>query len=200
MAKSCVNGERCVSEAFLAAFALVGVSEIGDKTQLAILTLSTRYGKPFRVLLGAVLAFFVADGVAVLVGGSLVQVVSPFYLKSCSAIIFLVFGILTLRGRDDGGMKVGRKSRLLLASFNIVVFAEIGDKTQIAAALLAAQFDAPLPVLLGSVTALAILSVIAVLAGTKLRHLVPLRALRLASGLAFIGFGVWSLLEAFVLL
>lgn len=184
-----------MSEAFVAAFALVGVSEVGDRTQLATITLSTRYGKPFQVFLGAILAFLVADGLAVLVGDALVQVVPPLFLRAGSGILFLVFGILTLRGKDRDDVKVANKSRPLLASFNMVLLSEMGDKTQIATALLVAEFDSPLAILLGVLAAMAVLSIVAVLLGAKLRQLVPLRTLRIASGLAFIAFGVWSFIE-----
>ena len=184
-----------MSEAFLAAFALVGISEVGDKTQLAVLTLSTRYGKPLQVFLGAILAFLIADGLAVLVGGALVQLVPPALLKAASGLLFLVFGALTLRSRDDGDVEVADKSRPLLASFNMVLISEMGDKTQIATALLAAQYNAGLIVLLGVLAAMATLSAITVIIGSKLRQLVPLRLLRVASGVAFIAFGVWSFLE-----
>jgi len=184
-----------LSEAFAAAFALVGLSEVGDRTQLATLTLSTRYAKPFQVFLGVILAFLVADGLAVLVGDALIQVVPPLFLKSGSGLLFLIFGILALRGKDEGDVKVSSRPRPLLTSFNMVLLAEMGDKTQIATALLSAEFDAPLIVLLGVLSAMAVLSAVAVLAGTKLRQLVPLRTLRLASGVAFIAFGIWSFLE-----
>lgn len=185
-----------MSEAFVAAFALVGLAEVGDRTQLATLTLSTRYGKPFQVFLGAILAFLVADGLAVLAGDSLVKVVPPIFLKVASGLLFLIFGVLALRGKDQDGVKVTDRSRPLLASFNIVLFSEMGDKTQITAALLAAEFNAPLLILLGALTAVGVLSIIAVVVGVKLHQLVPLRVLRLASGIAFIAFGVWSLLDA----
>lgn len=185
-----------VSEAFVAAFALVGVSEVGDRTQLATLTLSTRYGKPFQVFLGAILAFLVADGMAVLVGEALIQVVPPLFLRVGSGLLFLAFGLLTLRGKDQDDVKVADKSRPLLASFNMVLLSEMGDKTQIASALLAAEFDTPLVILLGVLAAMTILSAIAVLVGAKLRQLVPLWTLRVASGAAFIAFGAWSFSQA----
>jgi len=184
-----------VSEAFVAAFALVGVSEVGDRTQLATLTLSTRYGKPLQVFLGAMLAFLVADGMAVLAGEALVEVVPPLFLEVGSGLLFLVFGLLTLRGKDQDDPKVVNKSRPLLASFNMVLLSEMGDKTQIATALLVAEFDTPLAILLEVLAAMAVLSIIAVLVGAKIRRLVSLRTLRIASGLAFIAFGVWSFLQ-----
>lgn len=185
-----------MSEAFVAAFALVGISEVGDRTQLATLTLSAKYGKPLQVFLGAILAFLVADGLAVLVGDALTQVVHPLLLKVGSGLLFLIFGILTLRSKDQEEVKVANKSQALLASFNMVLLSEMGDKTQIATALIAAEFDAPLVVLLGVLAAMAVLSVVAVVVGSKLRQLVPLRTLKIVSGLAFIAFGFWSFLQA----
>ena len=46
----------------------VGLAEMGDKTQLSILILSTRTKEYFRLLLGVMLAFLLADGLAILLG------------------------------------------------------------------------------------------------------------------------------------
>jgi len=54
----------------VSAFALVALAELGDKTQLTVILLSSRHSA-FSVFSGAMLAFFVVDGVGVLVGGAL---------------------------------------------------------------------------------------------------------------------------------
>ena len=72
---------------------------------------------------------------------------------------------------------------------------EIGDKTQIATALLAARFEALVPVLLGSTLGMMIANVPAVLLGEVLAERLPLKWIRLAAALGFIATGAWMLLR-----
>ena len=53
----------------------VGLAEMGDKTQLSILLLSSRTREYFRLLLGVMLAFLLADGFAILVGSWVTSVI-----------------------------------------------------------------------------------------------------------------------------
>ncbi|MBS7644025.1 TMEM165/GDT1 family protein [Candidatus Bathyarchaeota archaeon] len=86
-------------EAFWVAFIFVALAEIGDKTQLMAMSLSARYRDALIVLIAAVSAavFWVVIGVVV---GSLLAVVFPFDLISkVAGILFIIFGILTLKGK-----------------------------------------------------------------------------------------------------
>ena len=62
----------------------VGLAEMGDKTQLSILLLSSRTREYFRLLLGVMLAFLLADGFAILVGSWVTNVI-PVHLESSPA-------------------------------------------------------------------------------------------------------------------
>jgi len=86
-------------EAFWITLVFVTLAEVGDKTQLMAMSLSARYKDAFTVLIGAVSAavFWVAIEVAV---GSFLAAVLPLDLISrVAGIIFIIFGILTLRGK-----------------------------------------------------------------------------------------------------
>jgi len=86
-------------EAFWITLVFVTLAEVGDKTQLMAMSLSARYRDAFTVLIGAVSAavFWIAIEVAV---GSFLAAVLPLDLISrVAGIIFIIFGILTLRGR-----------------------------------------------------------------------------------------------------
>jgi len=86
-------------EAFWITLVFVTLAEVGDKTQLMAMSLSARYRDAFTVLIGAVSAavFWVAIEVAV---GSFLAAVLPLDLISrVAGIIFIIFGILTLRGK-----------------------------------------------------------------------------------------------------
>ena len=68
----------------------VGLAEMGDKTQLSILLLSSRTREYFRLLLGVMLAFFLADGFAILVGSWVTNVIPVHLVKLVSGLVFIL--------------------------------------------------------------------------------------------------------------
>ena len=81
--------------------------------------------------------------------------------------------------------------------FVTVFLAELGDKTQLATLLFAAeQNTSKVGVFLASAGALVLSSLIAVLVGAQLSAYVPLRALKIAAGVGFVAIGIWVLLDA----
>ena len=79
----------------VASFVLVAVAELGDKTQIAVITLSSRF-KAFSVFSGAMLAFLLTTGIAVAIGDVLALVLPTFWIRVIAATIFLVFGVYTI--------------------------------------------------------------------------------------------------------
>jgi len=87
--------------------------------------------------------------------------------------------------------------KLFATVFATIFVAELGDKTQLATLLYAADAQHPkLTVFLGSAAALVLTSALGVLAGAFLAQHVSPRALSWVAGLGFIGIGVWTLLRA----
>ena len=81
--------------AFLAALGLIFVAELGDKTQIIILTLAARHGFK-QVFIGAAAAFALLNLLAVSVGVLLYRVLPEEIIKYSVSAIFIVFGILAL--------------------------------------------------------------------------------------------------------
>lgn len=79
-----------------------------------------------------------------------------------------------------------------LISFAIIFVAELGDKSQLMALTFAARYPA-LPVLLGVTIATATVNAVSVLIGAAVAVNLPVRAISLAAGLAFLGFAAWTL-------
>lgn len=176
-------------EDFLFPFIAVGLAELGDKTQLCILLMSTKTDKHLQFLLGAVLAFLLVDGIAVLAGSYVTTVVPESILKAVSGIVFIVFGLLTLRDRDNGECDTKPLKNPFVSAFTLIFLAELGDKTQIAAALFAARYDA-LMVFLGVMTALTLLSIAAVYLGKLIAGKINRRTLSKVAGIVFILVGL----------
>ena len=74
-------------------FATVFLAEIGDKTQLTTITLSSTTNKPVAVFLGSSIALILATLLGALAGGSISSLIPEFMLKLLSGIVFLVIGI-----------------------------------------------------------------------------------------------------------
>jgi len=84
--------------AFMTAFSLIALAELGDKTELAVIALSAQYHAPIMVFLGAVLGLGLVSALGVAIGGKLQTMVSMKKLRIGSGILFLVFGVLFLLG------------------------------------------------------------------------------------------------------
>ncbi|SKA79660.1 Putative Ca2+/H+ antiporter, TMEM165/GDT1 family [Caloramator quimbayensis] len=72
------------------------IAELGDKTQLMTLTLAANFKQPLLVLLGSVLGMAVADSLGIIGAAYLKKYVPDEFMKWGTAIIFFVFGIITL--------------------------------------------------------------------------------------------------------
>ncbi len=81
-----------------------------------------------------------------------------------------------------------------LVSTSIVALAEIGDKTQLLAFILAAKYRKPLPIVLGILVATIANHAFAGAVGTWLTSLMGPEVLRWVLGLSFLGMAVWTLI------
>lgn len=79
------------------------LAELGDKTQLAAMSLAARYGRFWSVWLGAVGGMVLADGLAVAVGAWAGKKIPRRAIKYVSAAVFALFGVLTLVQALTGG-------------------------------------------------------------------------------------------------
>lgn len=81
---------------FATAFVTLFLAELGDKTQLAIITLTAKTESKWTVFLGASLALVLVSLLAVLVGGVLTQFIPAEWLQRIVAVAFIVIGVLML--------------------------------------------------------------------------------------------------------
>jgi len=84
---------------FLSTFGLVFLAELGDKTQLATLSLAASGQSRLSVFLGAAGALVLTSGIAVLVGAGLARVVPEVWIHRIAGVGFLAMGVLFLTGR-----------------------------------------------------------------------------------------------------
>jgi len=84
---------------FLSAFGLIFLAELGDKTQLAAITMSAESGKPWQVFLGAALAMVIITFLACFVGVGIAKVVPKEIIAKVAGVLFVVFGVLIFFGK-----------------------------------------------------------------------------------------------------
>ncbi|MEW7974301.1 MAG: TMEM165/GDT1 family protein [Candidatus Thiodiazotropha endolucinida] len=87
--------------------------------------------------------------------------------------------------------------KILATVFTVVFIAELGDKTQLATMLFAADKDvSKFTVFIGASLALIIASGIGVLAGALLSQYISEKHLHYIAGFGFVAIGVWTLIKA----
>ncbi len=84
---------------FWITFLTLFVAELGDKTQLAVITLTSKTGSPLLVFLGAASALVIVTLLGVVAGQALIGVVPEAILKKIAALAFIVIGILMFWGK-----------------------------------------------------------------------------------------------------
>ena len=81
---------------FASTFLMIFVSEFGDKTQIATITLAAKFGSPLEVLIGALLALGAVTALGTLVGERIARIVPMNIIRKIAAAIFLAIGLFTL--------------------------------------------------------------------------------------------------------
>jgi putative Ca2+/H+ antiporter (TMEM165/GDT1 family) len=187
--------------------ALVIPAELPDKTFISCVVLSSRY-RALYVWVGAAAGLVVQAAIAVVAGGLLdllphraVQsVVAALFLGGAAYLIFVPEKAQERKGgelaqREGGEDKPPTARRVMLTTFGIIVLAEFGDITQVLIANLAARYRDPVSVFLGASVAFCLVALAGVLGGRILTRYVPLALVRRLSGVALLGFGVYTIVS-----
>ena len=130
-------------EAFIVSTGIVALAEMGDKTQLLSLVLAARFRKPWPIVWGILVATLINHGLAGAVGSWVTTQLGPEALRWVLGGSFLAMAIWILvpdkldNGDEDAQPRFGIFATTVAAFF----IAEMGDKTQVATVMLAAQFN-----------------------------------------------------------
>lgn len=191
---------------FLIAFILVFISELGDKTQLLVLSFSAKL-KVRTILLGVALGSLLSHGIAILFGGFLGNIENltfQYVLKIVTYLSFIVFGIITLvNSKNNTDTSPDSKKRSLKNSFSYILFialtiaiGELGDKTFLASIGLGIEYPAYKILLIsGAIMGMVISDLIAIVFGKILANKIPDSLMQKLSGILFLIFGVVCLLN-----
>ena len=84
---------------FLTTFGVIFLAEMGDKTQLAAMTMAAQTKRPWTVLIGSALALTAVSAIGVVVGGVVGDYVPLIWVKRVAALAFIAIGVLILLGK-----------------------------------------------------------------------------------------------------
>ena len=199
---------------FFSVFGLVFVAELGDKTQLAVVTQTCKHRRPWAVFVGASAALGAVTALGVIGGQVLGRLIPDDLLRSAAALLFVVMGFLVAREAAKAGAHASNEGVCLDgcetsgsnapgspscpawnwhafgATFGLLFLAELGDKTQLAVLSLASKHRDVWAVLGGGALALTLVTALGVVGGRVLCQLVPQRLLLWISAAVFIAMGV----------
>jgi Ca2+/H+ antiporter, TMEM165/GDT1 family len=190
--RSAVSGRPVRMESLLAALALVFVAELGDKTQLVALGFGARH-RVAPVLAGVVAAYMATNLLSVVVGGLLGATLPTRAIGIAGGVLFLGFAAWTLLQGDEGDEEEaadGAGDRNVVLTVATAMFvAELGDKTMLATATLAAQGN-PVLVWVGATIGIVLAGALGVLLGRWFGARLPERVTRIGSAVLFAVFGL----------
>jgi putative Ca2+/H+ antiporter (TMEM165/GDT1 family) len=193
----------------LSMFGLIFVAELGDKTQLAVVTQTCKYRKPWVIFLGASAALITVTALGAIGGQILGQFVPEGVLRVVAAVAFVVMGIFTAREAIRAGKGTSDEAtcdcpedeedaesvsawdwKAFSSTFALLFAAELGDKTQLAVLSMAGKRGDVWPVFIGGALALTSVTALGVVGGQALCRLIPTRSLLLVSAIAFVVMGI----------
>jgi putative Ca2+/H+ antiporter (TMEM165/GDT1 family) len=186
-------------DAFLISALLVALAEMGDRTQLLTVMLAGRYRRPVPILAGVAAATIANHLLAAWLGALLGGVFDAKWARIALALSFLAMAAWALTPeKEDEDALAPRKPRFGVFATTAVLFflVEMGDRTQIATAALAARFHSVLWVAAGTTTGMMIANVPAVFFGHAVLRRLPMRALRRLTALVYAVLGALGLYAA----
>lgn len=182
-------------EALLVSTLVVAVGELGDKTQLLTLVLAARYRKPWPIICGILVATLANHTVAAAMGQWVRDAVAPDILRWGLALSFFAVAAWALKPDqfDESDAPPVSDRNVFVVTVVAFFLAEIGDKTQIATAMLAAKFDHLFAVVAGTTLGMLLVDAPTAFLGDAAAKRIPFRAVRIAAAALFAGLGVWVL-------
>ena len=83
----------------LTTFGVIFLAEMGDKTQIAAMTMAADKKRPWEVFIGASLALVTVSAIGVVVGSALSQYLPLVWIKRGAGASFIIIGVLVLLGK-----------------------------------------------------------------------------------------------------
>ncbi len=184
-------------DAFLISTGIVALAEIGDKTQLLSLVLAARFRKPWPIVWGILVATLANHALAGGLGAWVTQFMGPTVLRWVLGASFLAMAawMLVPDTLDDEDAEVAPKFGVFGTTVVAFFLAEMGDKTQVATVMLAAEYQSWLWVVAGTTFGMMLANAPVVWFGERITRLLPLTWVHRISAAVFVVLGVAVLLS-----
>ena len=173
-------------DALLSTFVAAALAEWGDRTQLFVLVLAARFGRPGPVLAGLAVAAF-ANSLVAAIGGSFVHdQVNARALSLLVALALLMAGVGSLIRRRPPDMAARWRTGAFLTGAVTLFLLEFGDKTQFLTFALAGRFDSVALATAGATAGILAANAPAAAFGAAFAASVPVRPIRWAAAALFL--------------
>jgi putative Ca2+/H+ antiporter (TMEM165/GDT1 family) len=180
--------------AFLISLMVVGLAEIGDKTQILSMILAARFQRPVPIVLGILVATIANHAAAAFAGTLVGGLLNGSWMRWILGLSFLSVAVWALfPDKHEGDFKTISRSGAFVSTLIAFFVAEIGDKTQIATVGLAARFATFFPVVAGTTLGMMAANIPAVFLGDRLAGKLPIKAIRLIAAAVFALLGILTL-------
>ena len=182
-------------EAFFVSTSIVALAEMGDKTQLLALVLAARFRKPWPIVWGILVATLANHALAGAAGAWITTLIGPQVLRWVLGVSFIAMAVWMLipDKLEDGDTGEGPRWGVFGTTVVAFFLAEMGDKTQIATVMLAAQYSAWLWVVAGTTLGMMLANAPVVWLGDRITRRIPLRTVHMVSAAIFLVLGVLAL-------
>ncbi|TXF97852.1 TMEM165/GDT1 family protein [Massilia arenae] len=182
-------------DAFLVSTGIVGLAEIGDKTQLLAFLLAARFRRPLPIVLGIFVATVANHAFAAAVGALVSQLLGAGVMRWVLGLSFLAMAAWTMIPDEiDAEEAQLAKYGVFLTTLIAFFVAEMGDKTQVATVALAARYESMAAIVAGTTFGMMLANVPAVYFGERIANRVPLRLVHGIAALIFAVLGIATLL------
>lgn len=175
-------------DAFLVSTGIVGLAEIGDKTQLLAFLLAARFRRPLPIVLGILVATVANHAFAAAVGAMISELLGAGVMRWVLGLSFLAMAAwIMIPDEIDEEQAQLAKYGVFLTTLIAFFIAEMGDKTQVATVALAARYESMAAIVAGTTFGMMLANVPAVYFGERIANRVPLK---LVHGIAALIFAV----------
>ena len=182
-------------EAFFVSTSIVALAEMGDKTQLLALVLAARFRKPWPIVWGILVATVFNHALAGAAGAWITTMIGPQMLRWVLGVSFIAMAVWMLipDKLEDGDTGEGPRWGVFGTTVVAFFLAEMGDKTQIATVMLAAQYSGWLWVVAGTTLGMMLANAPVVWLGERITRRIPLRTVHVVSAGIFLVLGILAL-------
>jgi putative Ca2+/H+ antiporter (TMEM165/GDT1 family) len=181
---------------FIIVYAVVGGTELIDRTNFAVIGLSAKQ-PPFPTWIGAAAAFVITTGIAIAIGAALVALLGGqlVYLRLGGAALLLGYATYLLLTPTEGRAPPSGRSAAMTA-FLLILLLEMGDTTQILEVIFVATFASPAVVFAAGASALATVAAVGCTIGSQLGAKVEPKLLDRAVIVALFFLGIVTIVYA----